>query len=167
MMSDIEIRQLTLDDVEAYRDIRLEMLRDNPENFGESYEDNLEYELDFFENRIANSPIYGGFQNGILLATAGYFIQRGAKVCHKAMVWGVYVKPESRGYRLSQKLIEKNIKDCSQYVEQVLIHISAKNISALKVYQDIGFKEFGCEPNARKIGGKYFDEISMVKFLKT
>lgn len=164
-MNDIQIRQLTIEDAESYRDIRLEMLRDNPEHFGDSYEDNLDYDLSFFEGRIDGSPIYGGFDGDDLIGVAGYFIQKGDKTSHKAMIWGVYVKPDNRGYRLSKRLIEDAIRDCRQYVEQALIHVSAENYSAIRIYQDLGFKEFGREPKARKIGNKYYDEICMIKFL--
>ena len=164
-MGDIKIRQLITEDAESYREIRLEMLRDNPEHFGDSYEDNLEYDLSFFEGRIDDAPIYGGFDGDSLVGVAGYFIQKGDKTSHKAMIWGVYVRPENRGHRLSEALIEEAIQDCRQYVEQALIHVSAENYPAIKIYQGLGFEEFGREPKARKIGNKYYDEIHMVKFL--
>ncbi len=165
-MSEIKIRQLNLEDAEAYREIRLRMLKENSESFGDSYEDNLSYGLSFFEGRIANSPIFGAFDNENLVATAGYFIHQGQKIDHKATIWGVYVSPEQRGNRVSQNLVEQAVKACVGKVEQVLINVSGENIAALKIYQDIGFEEFGREPKARKIKGQYYDEISMVKFLE-
>ena len=164
-MSHIKIRQLITEDAESYREIRLEMLRDNPEHFGDSYEDNLDYDLSFFETRIDDGPIYGGFNGDDLVGVAGYFILKGDKTSHKAMIWGVYVRPENRGHRLSEALIEEAIQDCRQYVEQALIHVSAENYPAIKIYQGLGFEEFGREPKARKIGNKYYDEVCMIKFL--
>jgi len=40
-MGSIEIRKLEESDAEAYREVRLEMLKDKPETFGESYKENI------------------------------------------------------------------------------------------------------------------------------
>lgn len=164
-MSEIEIRQLTENDAVAYQQIRLEMLQKNPESFGDSYDDNLKQDIVFFKHRILTSYIVGCFVDGVLIGTAGYIGHEGNKVKHKATIWGVYIQPDFRGKRISQKLIENIIQECSNLFEQVLINVNADNLSAITIYKSLGFNEYGQEPNANKINGKYYDEIHMVKFL--
>lgn len=164
-MSDITIRQLTESDAEAYRAIRLEMLKRHPDSFATSYEDSIQEELEFFLGMILNSQIYGAFFNGNLIAVSGIYNKEGKNVCHAAAVWGVYVKPEHRNKRLSQTLIEKSIAELDENIEQVFISASSENTGALKIYNDLGFKEYGRAPKSRKYQDQYFDDVNMVKFL--
>lgn len=166
LTSDIEYRKLLESDAEAYQKIRLEMLHKNPESFGDSYENNLKHDIEFYRKRVTKSYIAGAFHEGVLIGTAGYFGHEGDKVKHKATIWGVYVQPDFRGKRISQKLIENVINECAKLFEQVLINVSAENFPAITIYKSLGFEEYGREPKARIIKGKYYDEVHMAKFLK-
>ena len=162
----VEIRQLTIGDAQAYRDIRLEMLQDAPEAFGDSYEEAVKRDLNFFEKRIEDSPIFGAFEDNILIGTAGYFIQSGLKVCHKAFLWGVYVTPCQRGKSLSLKLTKAVLSRLPEDVELIQTCVVKGNIPAERTYLKAEFKQWAVEEKALKIDGKYFDEVHMVKFLK-
>jgi len=39
------------------------------------------------------------------------------------------------------------------------------NEGAQKIYEGLGFSQYGLEEKALKVDGKYYDEIMMVKFL--
>lgn len=164
-MSNIQIRQLDEEDVETYRDIRLEMLKNHPESFGTSYEDSSKEGLEFFLSMIQKSQIYGAFDGENLVAVSGIYIRDGAKLCHAASIWGVYVQPNYRGKRLSQELIKKSIEGLESDIEQVFISASSENDRAIKIYNDLGFEQWGIAPKSRKHNGQYFDDVNMVKFL--
>lgn len=165
-MSDIVIRQLVETDAEAYRKIRLEMLKNKPEAFGEAYEESIKKELDFFKGRITNSYIGGAFEGLDLIATAGYFIQEGLKSSHKAFLWGVYVQEKYRGNGLSYGLTLKVVGDLPSTISLIQTAVVAGNVAAEKTYKKAGFKKWAVEEKALKINGKYYDEIHMVKFLE-
>lgn len=164
-MSEFIIRKLVEVDAEIYREIRLEMLEKHPESFGENFSNASQKDIDFYKSRIINSVIYGAFLGEKLVGVAGYYIPQEKAYQHKAMIWGVYVQEGYRGHKLSQNLILENLNDCKNFVEQAFLRVSAENIPAISVYKNVGFQEYGREPQSRKIGNKYFDELSMVKFL--
>lgn len=164
-MSEIQIRKLTEEDVEAYREIRLEMLLNKPEAFGEAYEESIKKEVGFFEGRIKNSYIAGAFEGGKLIATAGYFIKEGLKSQHKAFLWGVYVQEIYRGRGLSYDLTLKVLSDLPSTISLIQTAVVSGNVAAEKIYQKAGFSRWATEEKALSINGKYYDEIHMVKFL--
>jgi len=163
----MQIRKLTDCDVDIYRDIRLEMLKNHPDMFGMSYSDSLnKTNPEWIEMITGNGYVEGVFENDRLYGVTGLFFHEGEKQSHKAQIWGVYVRPDMRGKKLSLKLMERVFQDCPEDIEQILLHVDSNNHSALSVYQEFGFKQFGVEPKARKIDNIYHDEIMMVKFIK-
>lgn len=165
-MSKILIQKLTVEDVEAYRDIRLEMLKDTPEAFGESHEESSRQTLGFFKERLVNSAIFGAFEESRLVGSAGYFIQKGLKSCHKAFLWGVYVKPENRGHGISYDLTMAVLENLPENIELIQAAFVKGNLAAEKTYRKAGFQDWGIEEKALKVNGKLYDEIHMVHFLK-
>jgi GNAT superfamily N-acetyltransferase len=160
-----EIRLLTADDAERYRDIRLEGLQRNPEAFGSTFERESAMPLPWFAERIIKGNVFGGFTAGELLGVAGYQPQEGAKVSHKAILWGMYVRPQERNAGLGGRLVETVVSHATGRVEQLLLSVVSVNGAAHSLYQKLGFSEYGREMRALKQDGRYFDEILMVRFL--
>jgi RimJ/RimL family protein N-acetyltransferase len=156
---------LTPADAESYRDIRLEGLRQNPEAFGSTFERENAMPLAWFAERIANVNIFGGFVEGELLGVAGYRRQDGAKESHKAILWGMYVRPKGRNCGLGQDLIAAIVAHASGSVEQLKLVVTGGNEAAHRLYRRVGFSEYGREIRALKHDGRYLDEILMVRFL--
>jgi RimJ/RimL family protein N-acetyltransferase len=50
-------------------------------------------------------------------------------------------------------------------VEHLLLSVVSENEAAHRLYQKLGFSEYGREMKALKLGGRYLDEILMVRFL--
>lgn len=160
-----EIRLLTPRDAALYRDVRLEGLKRNPEAFSSTFEREDAMPLSWFEERIAKGNIFGAFAGNALLGVAGYRPQEGAKVSHKAALWGMYVRKTARKSGIGQRLIEAIVSHASGRVEQLQLSVASGNEAALRLYQAMGFTEYGREMKALKQDGRYFDEILMVRFL--
>jgi ribosomal protein S18 acetylase RimI-like enzyme len=160
-----EIRLLTPDDAELYRDIRLEGLRRDPDAFSSTFERENPMPLVWFAERIVDGNVFGGFVRGELAGVAGYWVQDGEKECHKATLWGMYVRASARGAGLGQRLIEAVVKHVSGQVEQLQLGVAAGNAAAHRLYVKAGFSEYGREMKALKLGARYIDEILMVRFL--
>ncbi|MEZ4605618.1 MAG: hypothetical protein R2865_02105 [Deinococcales bacterium] len=50
-------------------------------------------------------------------------------------------------------------------LEQLHLIVADNNLAAKKLYTSLGFKSYGLEPRALKIGPDYFDDLLMVYFL--
>jgi RimJ/RimL family protein N-acetyltransferase len=162
---DAEIRLLTCADAAAYREIRLEGLRQNPEAFASTFEDEHERPLDWFRERIAQSQIFGAVLVQRLVGVVGLRSHDDAKQRHKAMVWGMYVRREARQYGIGERLVDAAVTYASGYAEQLQLAVVTENEAARRLYAKAGFIEYGHQINALKHGGRYYDDILMVKFL--
>jgi len=164
--SSAEVRLLTPGEAALYRDIRLEGLKQDPEAFSSTFERENAMPLDWFETRIVNGNIFGAFVDDALVGVAGYWPQEGAKVGHKAGFWGMYVSRSARKLGLGRRLMEAVIAHATGRVEQLQLGVGADNEAARRLYQRMGFAEYGREMKALKQGGRYIDEILMVRFLQ-
>jgi RimJ/RimL family protein N-acetyltransferase len=156
---------LTPADAARFRDIRLEALQQNPEAFGSSFEWENDQSLAWFEERIAQSDIFGAFVDGDLVGTAGFRVQDGPKRSHKGLLWGMYVRPTARHSGLGRRLVEAVVSHASERVELLQLTVVSENRTARQLYAGLGFVEYGYEKKALKHDGRYYDEVLMVRFL--
>jgi ribosomal protein S18 acetylase RimI-like enzyme len=171
-MEMIRIRPLTEADAKRWRDLRLRMLRENPEAFGSAYEDQAAWPLDRFAQRLreANTPdnlILGAFEGDALIGSVGMGREVGAKVRHKAGIVSVYVAPEARGRSVARALFDDIIARARTLpgLEQLYLGVGADNIAARSLYLSLGFEVYGLERHALKVGERYVDEELMVLWL--
>jgi RimJ/RimL family protein N-acetyltransferase len=168
--SDIAIRQLTPDDAAAYRELRLRGLREHPDAFTSSYEEDREKPLAATERRLAPDGadcVYGAFAGGTLAGVAGLSRERRAKNRHKAVVFGMYVAPEHRKLGIGAALL-RNVIDRARHepgLEQLELTVTETNVVARTLYEKAGFRSFGIEPRAIRVGDTYFEKNHMILFL--
>jgi ribosomal protein S18 acetylase RimI-like enzyme len=163
---DPKIRLLTCADALAYRDIRLEGLRQNPEAFASTFEDERDRPLDWFKELVTQSQIFGAVLAQGLVGVVGLRSHADAKLRHKAMIWGMYVRHEARQYGIGERLIDAAVAYASSHVEQLQLAVVTENEAARRLYAKAGFIEYGHQINALKHSGRYYDDILMVKFLE-
>lgn len=161
MSADPTIRRLRSDDAASFKAIRLEALKANPELFGSTFE--LEHELDmtWFAGRLEDAHVMGAFRDGELVGTAGFSIQQGQKNAHKGRLWGMYVRSSSRNVGIGRLLVSAILEVARENVELIQLSVVRENRPARRLYESVGFVEFGIEPKALKYGGKYYDEAHM------
>jgi ribosomal protein S18 acetylase RimI-like enzyme len=161
----LELRRLSPDDVEVYREIRLESLRSSPEAFGATYEQESARPLDWFRDRLGRTAVFGAFYGGELVGTAGYYRQSGAKYQHKGALVGMYVRPHARRRGAGSALIRAIAEYAATEVELIQLCVITTNQAARNLYRRNGFTEYGLERHALKQNGRYFDEVLMAKML--
>jgi ribosomal protein S18 acetylase RimI-like enzyme len=150
-------------DAALYREIRLESLRASPEAFGSDDASESALPFEHFVTRLSDSHVFGAFRGGALVGIAGFAVARGVKSAHKGFLWGVYVRPRARANGVARKLIEAALTAAAVQVELIQLTVERGNLSARRLYTNLGFSEYGLEKNARKIGDHYVDDILMAK----
>jgi ribosomal protein S18 acetylase RimI-like enzyme len=76
------------------------------------------------------------------------------------------VRHEARQYGIGERLIDAAVAHAPCDVEQLQLSVVIENESARRLYAKAGFIEYGHQINALKHGGRYYDDILMVKFLE-
>jgi ribosomal protein S18 acetylase RimI-like enzyme len=152
-------------DAALYRDIRLEGLRRNPEAFGSTFEAENARPLAFFSDRIGGSTTFGAFHGSELVGIAGLLIHEGKKEAHKGLLVGMYVRPNARKVGVGRRLVETIVEFARHRIELVQLSVVSDNEAARRLYERLGFVEYGIERKALKQDGRYYDEVLMAKDL--
>ena len=155
------IRQLTTSDVELLREIRLEGLRLNPEAFGSTFEDEESAPVDKYLGWLANSQVFGAFDDSPIVGIAAFGAFTGRKDSHKGWLRAMYVRPSHRRTGASRLLVQAAIDAARPRVEILQLSVVSDNLPAIRLYQSFGFAQYGLEKHALKQNGRYFDEIHM------
>ena len=162
----LEIRPLTKHDASAFRQIRLLAISDAPTAVWPTYAEEAGRTETEIEDRILKTDIqvvFGAFIDMNLVGIAGLRREPLEQVRHKAVLWGVFVSPDNRRDGLARKIFG-HVRSfaLAQGIKQIQLCVNTENVRALHLYRSFGFKSFGTEPRAMRVGEKYFDEEHMM-----
>jgi RimJ/RimL family protein N-acetyltransferase len=110
----------------------------------------------------------GAFDGDHLVGIAGLRRERGKKIHHTAILWGIYVTPQYRARGIARSLV-KAILDIAcgiDEVTQIKLCVHTRNAAARQLYASNGFKSYGIERNAIRIGEESFDQELMMMTLR-
>lgn len=160
----MEIRRLTIADAAAYRALRLRGLREHPDAFTSSWEEDSEKPIADSEARLASHQQrhWGAFVDGRLQGLTGLELLRRAKERHKGRVVGMYVAADRAGLGLGSALLAAAITEARRSaITDLVLTVSEGNVSAMHVYRKAGFTAFGTEPRAICVAGVYIAKVHM------
>lgn len=165
----ITIRDASLADAEAYRELRLFALQESPTAFGQDYELNARHPMSFWKDRLKpdeHGIIFVAEYEGQLVGMTGIRKGESSKTKHSAGIWGVYVRPEWRGLKIAEGLLDiccewANLRE----VQIVKLRVMSKNESAIRLYERCGFTAYGTEPFALYHEEQYYESLHMFRLL--
>jgi len=156
------VRLLGPADAAAYQALRLDALKRHPCAFRASFDEEAGQSLEEFAARLEADVIFGGFCDGALCGLAGLEIPQVRNKRHKGVLFGVYVCPERRRAGLGAALVGAVIEHARGRVDQLHAAVVITADPARALYRTLGFRPYGLEPRALKVGGEYFDQELLV-----
>ncbi len=166
----IIIRKLQPHESSIYREVRLSCLKNVPQYFGSTYEEEalnprLMFET-FIENGAPDHVMFGAFDEGRLIGITGFNRMARQRAMHRGEIVQVYVDSKYRGQNLGEKLIRRALEYAFTLdgIEQVQLSVIASNQTAIQLYEKLGFKTFGVQPRYFKVEDTYMDQQFMQLF---
>lgn len=147
-MSEFEIRELSVEDWDIYKSIRLSSLKDSPDSFGSTYEreesfTNLEWQSRLDPNPGINTalPLIAELGGKAVGLASGLIWASNPKVTHVFQMW---VSPDARGKGIGRALLDSitiwaEAKGC----ESVALSVTTSNVAAVELYRASGFLSEG------------------------
>ena len=165
----MQIRELGEGDAFQYRTLRLRALKEHPTAFVSSYEEQKDWPLETFAQRIrrtvdpADSFNLGCFVEGEIVGTVGFFRHDGPKRMHIGKIVGMHVAAEHQGKGYGRALLAEALGRVRQMPGLAVVHLAVEstNEPARALYTSFGFETYGVERQAIFVDGQYFDEDLM------
>ena len=161
----MQIRRLEISDAPVYRELRLRGLRDHPDAFTSSFEEESLRSPADTEKRLAatsDTVMWGAFVDGTLAGVVGMSRETRLKNRHKATLVAMYVAPEYGGQGLGLALVQTVIQAAkTAEVELLILTVTDTNRQAAALYERAGFASFGIEPDAIRVNGVPFGKQHM------
>ncbi|MBO9136738.1 GNAT family N-acetyltransferase (plasmid) [Rhizobium sp. B230/85] len=161
----VSIRQITADEIDVFRSIRLEALRCEPASFASRFED-WQFLPDWEWRQRLNDPIFVAFGKCEPIGMMGLVRLRPRKMAHRAMLVSVYVRKSERGAGVALALLNV-VSDYARSlgILQLELAVNAENSPALRFYQRHEFIEIGRIPCGLLEGDREIADVMMVRRL--
>ena len=162
------LRTLDGGDAAAYRDLMLEAYADPPPGavpaFTSSARERAALPARWWRDRIAG-PLgcgTGAFRGDALVGASALAFEAKARTAHKALVVGMYVRPDARGHGVGLRLLQALVAQARGRGATVLqLGVIEGNDAALSLYRRAGFEVFGREPMAVRDGDRCFATLHL------
>ncbi len=166
----ITLRAAREGDLETFRELRLEALRENPASYGSDYAVHKAQPKEFWVGRLPigskDGKVFFATHKNELIGMCGIMLGTSPKTRHNGTIVSVYVKPDWQGQHIARELIELCANwGREQRVKLLKLAVVANNASAIRCYTGIGFSVYGVDPQAICYEEKYFDELLMSRHL--
>lgn len=168
MVNEIKFRKVSTSEMEDYHKLRLNCLKDFPQNFGTLYKEEIEsanFKFDKIINQKATTDfLMGAFKNDELIGICGFIQEKREKTKHIGAISGMYVLTEFSGQKIGTGLLDATIKLAfgNSEIEQIMLAVTGKNQSAKHLYEKFNFTEYGRLPQYFKFNNEYETQILMV-----
>jgi GNAT superfamily N-acetyltransferase len=147
--------------------LRLDALRLHPDAFVPTYEEERAADSRTIASRFRDDWIHdgnfilGAYRQGWLVGAVGVKRWPRQKQRHKATIWIMYIHEDFRGMGTGRQLLNAAIDRCRQDPDVELVHLSVSGGSpaARNLYLSAGFRSYGVEPRALKLGPDHYVDV--------
>ena len=123
-MLNIEIKILSVNELNDFRTIRLSALEKSPKMFGSTHIAEVAKPSIFFENCLSSSTVFGAYHKNKIIGLATFTQETGIKFSHKAYLSSVFIEPEFQEKGVASQLLRAVVDYSKKYVEQIIIILS-------------------------------------------
>lgn len=112
-----------------------------------------------------NGPVYYAIHKDRVVGWCDVFPVKNPRQSHRGGL-GMGLISEYRGKGIGSKLLKAVMDHAKKFgLEKVELHVYTSNEPAIALYKKFGFEQEGLIKKYRKLDGKYFDCLTMGKFL--
>jgi RimJ/RimL family protein N-acetyltransferase len=159
------VRILTPEDASDLFELRRDALLESPFAFLASPSDDLASSEASVRELLKRGPTSVVFAAGAprLVGMLGLHRALQLKAAHKVNLWGMFVAPAWRRRGVGQRLLEAALVHARTLpgVSTVRLSVSDAAVAARQLYERVGFKTWGAEPDAMRIDGRSVTEHHM------
>lgn len=161
-----EIVELTKDDWQQLRDLRLQALKNAPRAFDQTVEEASAQSESEWKHKLTTGRYFCAKEGGKLVGMVCVVKDKGEKREHVLNVYSVYVAPEARGKGVAKALFDRVMQEASDGVtKKIRLQVASDNESAKGLYENFGFQQVGFLKGELNVDGSFVDELVMEKFL--
>ena len=124
--------------------------------------------LEWWTARVSDRPdsnqlTYGAFAGDRLVGVAGLKFGRRERTKHKALLFGMFVRPRFRGRGIARALVDAALEHVRSRpgTRVVRLTVTEHNAAALRLYESCGFRRYGTEPLAIRAGEGFLSKVHM------
>lgn len=152
------VRVLTAADAPAYRAVRLLTLQSDPRAFLTTAGEFAARPLEAVAARLepgANAVTFGASLGGELVGILTVAREERPALRHRANVFGVAVLPAARGQGCGDALLRAGIAQVRRWEGVTSLHLGVMQTqeAARRLYERHGFRVWGTQPDALRVGG--------------
>lgn len=164
--NNIVYQQLSAADYVEYRRVRLESLRQYPDCFGSTYEEEFHLNSLKLDRSIKEADDYnfamGAFtQDKKLIGLCGLITDMRVKTRHRSEIIHVFVDRQYGNQGVGKKLLQLTIDKAfhTEETKMIMLGVVHTNNNAVKLYKQLDFTEYGKLEKYFKSGDKYFTQL--------
>jgi GNAT superfamily N-acetyltransferase len=160
-VSGLTIRSSTLADLDQVRALRLAVLAESPDSFGETYENSIAYDDEYWEKMASTPTLFLAEEDDVIIGMVKGEI-------HNELgghwIFSMLVDPNARGSSAATKLVERAADWAkSDGAETLSLYVSRNAPRAVSFYKKVGFVATGKTTRMTRNPSILFEE--MVKTL--
>jgi ribosomal protein S18 acetylase RimI-like enzyme len=140
-MSELTVRALTEDDWEAYRAVRLEALRESPEAFVGTFDEESTYDEAVWRDRMKRSMRLIAEQDGRAVGVVSVGRARTSDEGKAGEIFGLWVSPERRGSGVATALVRRGATEARNAGHSHVVYwVGTENGRAVAFASGMGFR---------------------------
>jgi ribosomal protein S18 acetylase RimI-like enzyme len=164
----MQVNRLMPVHVAEYRAFMLQAYANDPDAFTATVPERESLPLEWWTSRVSDHPdptelVFGAFVGARLVGVAGLRFERRERTMHKASLFGMSVLRQFRGQGIARALVEAVLEQAQSTpgTRIVQLTVTQSNAPAIRLYESCGFRPFGTEPLAVKVGERFVSMVHM------